>query len=301
MGTNYSQQVSENTQKVVNNVLTTVTNRIGNSNTNLGSIYASIDFDISGGYLNNCPITISQTSKLSATVLLDVKSQVTNDVMNEITNQLTTQIEQALQQTNSGINFGQANTAVTRNKIQQQVETIMKTALETSISNTLTNDQRITQNIYFRARNLTCKNSPINVTQESILETVSTMTADTTVENIVKNSVMNDILADIKQTTAQVNKGIDFGIGLVIALLAVAGFFFIPKLLKGMKGSGDGGGGGGQVAMDPRTQALTFVKKHKGKITLASVLFAFLIGMLIWLALIKAGIAPNVFMPAIAK
>jgi hypothetical protein len=304
MGSNYSQQVSKNTQKVLNNVLTSVTNKIGNENRNLSTAYTRIDFDISGSYLDNCPITISQDSKLSATVMLDAKSAVTNDVMTEITNQLATQIDQALRQTNSGINFGQANTSVTRSDIQQQVETIMKTALQTSINSTLTSNQNITQIIYFRARNLTCKNSPITVTQTSLLELVSTMTSDITLENIVKNSVMNDIMAKVSQTTEQVNKGIDLGLGLVLLAIALVGAVFIlPKILKKGGGGGSTEGGNIQDALpkDLRTRAMAFIKKHKVSIAIVSVLLAILIGIGIWLALIKAGIAPNVFLPDIAK
>jgi len=303
MGSNYSQQVSKNTQKVLNNVLTSVTNNIANENRNLSTAYSRIDFDISGGYLDNCPITISQDSKLSATVMLDAKSAVTNDVMTEITNQLATQIDQALRQTNSGINFGQANTSVTRSDIQQQVETIMKTALQTSINSTLTSNQNITQIIYFRARNLTCKNSPIKVTQTSLLELVSTMTSDITLENIVKNSVMNDIMAKVSQTTEQVNKGIDLGLGLVLVAIALVGAVFIlPKILKkGGGGSTEGGNIQDALPKDLRTRAMAFIKKHKVSIAIVSVLLAILIGIGIWLALIKAGIAPNVFMPDIAK
>jgi hypothetical protein len=181
----------------------------------------------------------------------------------------------------------------------------MKTALQTSITSTLTSDQNITQIIYFRARNLTCKNSPINVTQTSLLELVSTLTSDITLENIVKNSVMNDIMAKVSQTTEQVNKGIDLGLGLVLGLVAlILAVFIIPKALKGGGGGGKDAAGNVQdalVSKDPRARAMAFIKKHKLSIAIVSVLLAIIIGIGIWLALIKAGIAPNVFMPDIAK
>ena len=299
MGSNYSKQVSENTQKAITEVLTTVTNEVENVREDLIGMYNFMDVDFTQANMEGCEVSITQNNMLTNTVLVAATTTVASEVTNDITNKLNTIVEQALQQTNSGINLGQANTADTRSKILQEVKTVMQTQLNTQVRNVLKTTTTGNNTLYFRARYLTCRNSKINIQQGNIFETISQLTADTTVENIVKNKVMNDIAAAISQKTEQVNKGIDFGIGVLLLAIALIGIVVLPKIMKG--GAGGGNLQDAAASADPRMRAMAFIKKHKVSIALVGTLLAILIGILIWLALIKAGVAPNVFLPAIAK
>jgi hypothetical protein len=175
----------------------------------------------------------------------------------------------------------------------------MATQLETQVHNVLKSRLEGRNDLHFMGKWIRCRNSTVNISQSNIFEIVSKLVADSTLENIVKNRTMNDITAAIKQTTEQVNAGLDFGLGLIVLVfLVIAGIFILPKLMKGAGGGADGKNlQDTAMKKDPRMRVLMFVKNHKMVLFLGAIL----VGLGIWLALMRAGVVTNVFLPPIAR
>lgn len=175
----------------------------------------------------------------------------------------------------------------------------MATQLDNQVHNVLITKNDGENNLHFMGRWMRCRNSTFNISQSNIFEIASKLVADATLENIVKNRTMNDITAAIKQTTEQVNAGLDFGLGLIVVVfLVIAGIFILPKLMKGAGGGADGKNlQDAAMKKDPRMRVLMFVKNHKMVLFLGAIL----IGLGIWLALMRAGVVTNVFLPPIAR
>lgn len=233
MGSNYSRQVMDSVTESVNNSVTEVINTM-ESRADL-NLYANQTIRANFDYadLTKCPVTVRQTSNAKVASFLDVNNNVTADIANDLKNTIREKIENTLEQVNSGLNLGQFNTADIITRTQTYATNNIENIIKTGISNVATMTSSHNQTIEFSARHMICRDSPINLSQEQMIEAIVSNIADNIVDNIVTNSAANDLIKEASNKVSQLNKGIDLGFGLLFILIIIGIIVYLK--IKGLK------------------------------------------------------------------
>lgn len=244
MGANVSNQqtdiLNKTTQRIINEQLTAV------QSTTDTTVYSrqNINVDYSGANLTNCPLTISQNANVTASLLANNVSDLSNTIDTKLKAAVLNQVKQATEQVNTGLNFGQANVsnnvARTKNIMDQQLTNIIRNSITNVVSSQIGGEQTIT----VFARSLTCNNSPIEINQATIVDALSKNISESVIKNIATSDVGIDLKTKLDLKTAQKNEGLNFNFLMIIIAIVVlgGGAFAINKVTKGMNGK-DGEGG----------------------------------------------------------
>jgi len=109
-----------------------------------------------------------------------------------------------------------------KNEYHNNIENIISTEISNVISNTTSSSQVIK----IKARNLECTN--LNITQDAIIEQVSSNIANTIVSNTLKNVASNEDVQKLSQKSDQLNAGLSLFGGIFI-LIIIGGFVLFAK------------------------------------------------------------------------
>lgn len=288
MGTNYSSQQVKTTTKVINDSLSKVVTDINNrTDTNIRTDQ-SVVVDMEGASLKGCPVTVSQNANLAANVMMQATNQVSSDLSTDILTSVQDTISQSLDQVNEDLNLGQTNVAKVQSDANEYVETNIQSIVENSINNIMSVSAGGGQNILFKAKYLTCNNSPITLTQDLTIDTVAQNVSQSILEQVVSNTSVSDVVSEVDQQVSQKNAGLNLGI-LFLILIVGGVIFLLMKFAPGGTSSGSGS---------------TVMSKFKNLSTSKKmiILFAgFLIIALISLAIYVAVTGNNPLLPNSAK
>jgi len=225
MGANVSTQNIESMTKTINKTLTDVSQTF--STTATSTNISRQDMELIIGEATGCNFLLSQDSKSNLAAMSEFSNEISNEVANQLKNTLKEELAQIVKQKNEGINFGQTNVSalntISNTTLENNIENIINTSISSTISNTVDSGQKIKITI----GKLTCpaNNSSFIVTQEMIIDQISTNIANNLVKNTLTNIADNDVTKKITQTSDQANAGLTFG-GMIFLLIAAAAFTF---------------------------------------------------------------------------
>ena len=230
MGTNVSNQVVDNTTEIVQDVITSVVSRVENQATTSAYVKQNVTLDLHGAKLTNCPTKVTQNAQVTALALGDFNNDLSAQITNELSAKLAEEIQQTLDQLNSGINFGQTNVANVVAESKAYIEQHLQSYVEQTIKNTVQTQGSTDQNAIINLAGVVCKNSPIGVDQDALIEVMSQNLSQTVVDNVIDNTTAADVAKKVEQEVTQTNEGLELGIGLIILALVILGVvFFVFK------------------------------------------------------------------------
>lgn len=170
---------------------------------------------------NKASSSVSAMANLSST---DVQ-KITNDVMGKFESNLKAESAQK----NSGLQIGLANNS---SKMDSRVENEMKTAINNSLTTTKEQMLKVTgetnQVIEYDPGEDIWTLGTCEITNESIMATISKSVTDSVVENISSNKAVMDAFTVMDNKSTQSNEGLSMGFFGVIAALCVL-LFLIAK------------------------------------------------------------------------
>lgn len=205
--TNISNEVSVSISNVVNtNVNNEGTCDIDSGGSQDAVFGACSEFDCPGGF------TFSQTSKTTLTCLSENKTEVTVQLTNDISTAISNTVQTIMDQIQKGLgNIGDKKHVENKVEINNEITVEITNEISTVINNSF--DSVITTNedksVTFNGKVTGGDSGECNVTQETVVEALSSQITENIVNVLAANGVITDILNDYNLTVKQSQEGFD--------------------------------------------------------------------------------------------
>ena len=220
-----AQSTSEITQSVLNRQLfesvSKTLNSVSTSNVVEQNISQRIDVK-SASMTCYLGTNIVQTASMRVSALANLSATDMNQVTNEIMGNFKTKLEAESSQKNSGVQIGLANnSSKMTSTVENQMSSIIKNSLTTSRNLMLQIKGDVNQVIEYNPGKIWTLGR-CNITNQSIIDTMSKTVTDSIVSNISSNKAVMDAMTEITSKSTQSNEGVS--VGIILVVLAIAAF-----------------------------------------------------------------------------
>jgi len=227
MGTNISKTDNTSLTNAINNSISEVQTDVENKVTSSSYSYQDLDIDI--GYVKSDTFKVVQISDVTTKALLHSDTEIVSALATKLSNKAAADLSASLDQTNKDLNFGATNVGITRQIINNNTINNMNSMIKNGIKNASVVVTTVNQEMKVRIGHAEIKK--FEITQESIIKSISESIASAIVKSTAETIASNESTAKLKSIVKQKNEGLDIMafMSLVAVGFVVVGCVMIVK------------------------------------------------------------------------
>lgn len=209
MGANFSADISNQSQTMIQKATNTTINDIESSTTSKSS--ASSVQNVQMGHLDmsgNCSVTVSNTVKTQQKVQSLMNPKVSTNIANAFKSNFDAIAKKETTQKNTNSIIPSINEHLSFTNINQKLNTDIKTDIDNTISNTLRVDNKNSASQTVTIEGITCTgNANLTLNQDNIVDQMVKSINKSVVSSIVNNSNVAQIRSTVDSKVTQSNDG----------------------------------------------------------------------------------------------
>jgi hypothetical protein len=219
VSTQKQEQVTEVLQESMNKNVKKIENKNELSNESIQSM------DVTFKKIRGCSIDVNQTNEISATIISDNSSDISDKMSNETTAKVNAILAQDSAQKSSGVALGLTSVSSQSTSSKSITKSQLKTIIDTTITNSVKQNNRMGQHMVLDFDDVICgKNGKITINQSTIIKALSNNMSKQIIQTVSENKAAAEATTSLSQKAIQSIEGLGgMAIFFIIIALAIVG------------------------------------------------------------------------------